>query len=98
MKTKLPPPIRPTHIERHAKNIREIDRKSEVLQERLERTSDPESAAHMEDKVRSLVVERTTAREGLSEWYRGLPHEERKKHEDFLHRATLEGLTTAPVP
>ncbi|HUR94247.1 MAG TPA: hypothetical protein VMY76_06660 [Gemmatimonadales bacterium] len=98
MKSKYPPPIRPTHIERHAKAIRDIDRKSAALQERLEHTSDPERVVEMETKLRTLEEERTVPAEELSEWYRGLPEAEQKKHEDFLRRCNLERQPLLRVP
>lgn len=98
MKSKYPPPIRPTHIERHAKAIRDIDRKCAGLQERLETTRDPERAGELESKLRSLEDERCAPLEELAGWYRGLPHTEQTKHDDFLRRCTLGRLPVSPAP
>ncbi len=98
MKSKYPPPIRPTQIERHGKAIRDIDRRCAGLRERLEHTTDPESAAHLEDQLRTLTRDRTSPVEELSGWYQGLPRAERHRHEDFIRRCTLEGLSTEAEP
>jgi hypothetical protein len=97
MKSKRPPPIRPTHIERHAKTIRDIDRKCAGLQERLEATTDPERAGEIESKLRSLESERSAPLEELTQWYRGLPDAERAKHDDFLRRCALGRVPVSPV-
>jgi hypothetical protein len=89
MKSKYPPPIRPTHIERYAKTIRDIDRKYAMLQDRLEATTDPERVADIEGKLRTLEEERALPLEELSEWYSGLPPADQQKHDDFLRRCAL---------
>lgn len=93
MKSKYPPPIRPTQIERYGKTIRDIDRRCTMLKDRLESTNDPESAAHMEDQLRTLTRDRVTPIEELAGWYRGLPPAERQRHEDFLRRCSLGRLS-----
>jgi hypothetical protein len=93
MKSKYPPPIRPTQIERHGKAIRDIDRRCAGLRDRLDHTTDPESAAHLEDQLRTLTRERTTPIEELAGWYRGLPPSERQRHEDFIRRCSLGQLS-----
>ena len=59
---------------------------------------DPESAAHLEDQLRTLTRDRTSPVEELSGWYQGLPRAERHRHEDFIRRCTLEGLSTEAEP
>ncbi len=98
MKSKYPPPIRPTHIERQGKTIRDIDRKYAGLQERLDVTTDPERVSDIETKLRALEAERIAPIEELEEWYRHLPDHEQRKHEDFLRRCTLARLVGAPAP
>ena len=86
MKHKRLPPIRPTHIERQGKTIRDIDRKRADLRERLQHTTDPESAGHLEDKLRTLDVDRNAPLAELADWYGRLPADERTKHDDFVRR------------
>ena len=52
---KAPPPPRPTHIERQAKTIRDIEKRCAGLQERLEFTTDPERVALIEQQLRVLA-------------------------------------------
>jgi hypothetical protein len=89
-KKALPPP-RPTHIERQAKTIRDIDKRRAGLEERMEYTSDPEQQAYIEQQLRSLEEGRSAPIEALAEWYRGLPDEARAQHEDFVRRCTAGG-------
>ncbi len=89
MKSKYPPPIRPTNIERHAKLIRDIDRKCAGLHERLDSTTDPERVDEITGKLRVLESERVVPVDTLTEWYRSLPAGEQTKHDDFLRRCTL---------
>jgi hypothetical protein len=96
MKHKRPPPIRPTHIERQGKTIRDIDRKRVDLRERLEHTTDPESAGHLEDKLRTLDTDRNAPLAALADWFERLPESERTKHEDFVRRCGV-GQPHAPV-
>ena len=96
MKHKRPPPIRPTHIERQGKTIRDIDRKTADLRERLEHTTDPESAGHLEDKLRTLEADRNAPLAAVADWYDRLPAGERTKHDDFVRRCG-GGHTQAPV-
>jgi hypothetical protein len=56
---KAPPPPRPTHIERQAKTIRDIEKRCAGLQERLEFTTDPERVALIEQQLRVLEEGRT---------------------------------------
>ncbi len=86
MKSKRPPPIRPTHIERQAKVIRDIERKRADLRERLEHTTDPESAGHLEDKLRTLDADRGAPLAEVADWYGRLPPGEQPKHDDFVRR------------
>lgn len=95
---KPPPPPRPTHIERQAKIIRDIDKRCAGLQERLEYTTDPERLAQIEQQLRTLEAGRAAPTEVLAEWYCGLPDADRAKHEDFVRRCTAggaEGLLAA---
>jgi hypothetical protein len=86
VKSKRPPPIRSMHIERQAKLIRDIDRKRADLRERLEHTTDPESAGHLEDKLRTLDAGLTAPLAEVADWYGRLPADERTKHDDFVRR------------
>src|SRR5215218_8999019 len=88
---KAPPPPRPTHIERYAKTIRDIDKRCTGLQDRLEHINDPEQQAYIEDQLRTLEQSRTAPIIGLAEWYCGLPDEARAEHEDFVRRCTAGG-------
>lgn len=87
----MPPPPRPTHIERYAKTIRDIDKRVAGLLERMEYTSDPEQQAYIEYQLRALEEGRGAPIEALSEWYRGLPDAARLEHEDFVRRCTVGG-------
>lgn len=88
---KAPPPPRPTNIERHAKTIRDIDKRTAGLQERMEYTSDPEQQAYLEEQLRNLEAGRSAPIEALAEWYCGLPDGARAEHEDFVRRCTAGG-------
>ena len=89
---KAPPPPRPTHIERQAKTIRDIEKRCAGLQERLEFTSDPERVALIEQQLRVLEEGRTAPLEALAGWYQGLPTAARAEHEDFARRCTVGGI------
>ena len=89
MKSKRPPPIRSTHIERQGKTIRDIDRKRADLRERLEHTTDPESAGHLEDKLRTLDSDRSAPLAEVADWYDRLPADEQSKHDDFVRRCGM---------
>ncbi|MEP6687375.1 MAG: hypothetical protein ABJC36_03440 [Gemmatimonadales bacterium] len=91
---KAPPPPRPTHVERYAKTIRDIDKRCAGLQERMEYTTDPEQQAYIEDQLRNLEAARGAPIEALSQWYRGLPDIARVEHEDFVRRCTVGGAET----
>jgi hypothetical protein len=88
---KVPPPPRPTHIERHAKTIRDIDKRCAGLQERLVYISDPEQQAYIEDQLRTLEDSRAAPIEALAQWYQGLSDAARAEHEDFVRRCTAGG-------
>ena len=98
MKARKPPPPRPTHIERQAKIIRDIEKRCAGLLERLEYITDPERVAQIEEQLRTLEAGRAAPIEVLAEWYCGLPDADRAKHEDFVRRCTAggaEGLLAA---
>ena len=88
---KAPPPPRPTHIERYAKTIRDIDKRCAGLQERMEYTTDPEQQAYIEYQLRALEEGRAAPIEALAEWYQGLSDAARLEHEDFVRRCTTGG-------
>ena len=88
---KPPPPPRPTHVERYAKTIRDIDKRTAGLQERMAYTTDPEQQAYIEDQLRTLEAGRSAPIEALSAWYFGLPDAARVEHEDFVRRCTTGG-------
>jgi hypothetical protein len=89
---RVPPPPRPTHIERQAKTIRDIEKRCAGLQERLEYTTDPERVAVIEQQLRTLEEGRTAPFEALAGWYQGLPDAARAEHEDFARRCTVGGV------
>ena len=88
---KAPPPPRPTHIERYAKTIRDIDKRCAGLEERMAYTNDPEQQAYIEDQLRNLEAARGAPIEALSAWYCGLQDADRVEHEDFVRRCTAGG-------
>ncbi len=89
---RVPPPPRPTHIERQAKTIRDIEKRCAGLQERLEYTTDPERVAVIEQQLRTLEEGRAAPLEALAGWYQGLPDAARAEHEDFARRCTAGGV------
>ena len=89
---KTPPPPRPTHIERQAKTIRDIEKRCAGLHERLEFTTDPERVALIEQQLKVLEEGRAAPLEALAGWYQGLPDTARAEHEDFARRCTAGGV------
>ena len=79
-----PPPAVPVHIERLAKQIRQIDEEHERLRERVVRTRDEALADRLRQRMADLKNQRVVPAGELEEWLKMLPPERQVEIEAFL--------------